>query len=84
MYVSTGHLVYVDQYGTLHAAPFDETRMEVTGNSVPIVEGVHVTVTGSAGFSLANNGRLVYLPATGLGTVLEHSLVWVDRTVKRN
>ena len=77
-YVSTGHLVYAVGDGSVRAAPFDVERLEVTGNPVPILEGVVVKNTGgAANFSIAANGRLVY--ASGAGSGGERSLVWVDR-----
>ena len=77
-YVPTGHLVYADRYGTLNAAPFDDTTLAITGNSIPIVEDVHVKAGGPANFALSNNGHLVYAEATGPKVDLQHSLVWVD------
>src|SRR5262245_20266365 len=38
-YLTSGHLVYV-QDGTLFAAPFDLDRLETSGPSVPVLEGV--------------------------------------------
>jgi serine/threonine-protein kinase len=35
----SGHLIYLHD-GTLFAAPFDLNRLEVTGQPVPVVEGV--------------------------------------------
>ena len=75
-YVSTGHLVYVNADGSVHAAPFDTTRLEVTGNSVPVLEDVRVG-SSRANFSVSNQGRLVYV-AGGSGPLLR-SLVWVSR-----
>ena len=79
-YVSTGHLVYAAEDGSVWAVPFDADRLEVTGNPVPLVEGVAVKGSGAANFSLSDNGRLVYV----LGDVQEvagfsRTLVWVDR-----
>ena len=77
-YASTGHLVYAVEDGSVRAVPFDVERLEVTGNPVPILEGVVVNNTsGAANFSIAANGRLVY--ASGAGLPGERSLVWVDR-----
>ena len=77
-YASSGHLVYAVGDGSVRAAPFDVDRLEVTGNSVPVLEGVVVNSTsGAANFSIAANGRLVY--ASGDGSSGARSLVWVDR-----
>ena len=76
-YAPTGHLVYA-QAGTLLAVPFDLTRLEVSGGSIPLVEGVQDAgnVSGAAHFQFSDLGSLVYVPgATRTG----NSLVWVDR-----
>jgi serine/threonine-protein kinase len=74
-YSPTGHLVYgVD--GTLYAVPFDVARREVTGDPVPILEGVMTGRDGAVEFSLSRTGALVYGrgdPQAG------RSLVWIDR-----
>src|SRR5215475_7982434 len=38
-YVLPGYLIYA-QDGSLMAVPFDQQRLEVTGNPVPVVDGV--------------------------------------------
>ena len=76
-YVSTGHLVYAGQDGSLRAAPFDAASLEVTGNPVPLVDGVMVKSSGAADFGISDDGRLVYaLGAVGSG--FHRALVWVD------
>jgi dipeptidyl aminopeptidase/acylaminoacyl peptidase len=78
-YVETGHLIY-EQAGTgnLMAAPFDLTSLEVTGDPVPVVQGVRGNLPGYVDYAVSDNGTLVYLPG---GTNLDHkhSFVWVDR-----
>jgi serine/threonine-protein kinase len=79
-YVPSGHLVYVRE-GTLFGAPFDATRLEMTGSPAPILEGVISSpYHGSAQFDVARNGLLVYLG----GTLdrFQYSMVWVDRDAK--
>ncbi len=78
-YVSTGHLVYAAEDGSVRAAPFDVETLEVTGNPVPLIEGVAIKNTGAADFSISETGRLVY----ALGAIESRqrlSFVWVDRT----
>ncbi len=59
-YVTTGHLVYADQAGTLWAAAFDLRRGELTGEAIPILEGVRLVQGGRrARFSIADTGTLV-------------------------
>ena len=77
-YVRTGHLVYAAEDGSVRAAPFDATSLEVTGNPVPLVEGIVVKPTGAANFSISDNGRLVYAVGSGIAGV-RASFVWVDR-----
>ena len=76
-YVPTGHLVYMREWD-LMAAPFDLEQLQVTGDPVPIVEGImERSRTGSAQFSFSRSGTLVYIP--GDEGVLNRSLVWVNR-----
>jgi eukaryotic-like serine/threonine-protein kinase len=65
-YLPTGHLLYA-RSGVLFAVPFDIRRLAVTGEPVPIVEGiqrsgVNAFGTGVAQFAYATNGTLAYLP----------------------
>ena len=77
-YVSTGHLVYAAEDGSVRAVPFDVASLQVTGNPVPLVEDVVVKSSGAANFSISDNGRLVYVPGGPRGGN-QRSLVWVDR-----
>jgi serine/threonine-protein kinase len=76
----TGYLLYV-QEGNLFAARFDADRMEMTGEPVPVVEGVsEVEPTGSGQFAVSANGTLVYLPGRNrLGTF---QIDWVNQQGK--
>ena len=78
-YVSTGHLVYAAEDGSLRAVPFDAGALEVTGNPVPLVEGVAVKASGAADFSIADNGRLIYALGAASGGGVEWEFLWVDR-----
>jgi len=74
-YVPTGHLLFV-RSGVLLAAPFDLTRLQVSGDAVPLVENVAVRGSdGEAAYAVSPNGVLAYIPAPPpfLRTV------WVDR-----
>jgi Tol biopolymer transport system component len=64
-----GHLLYVQDGGTLLAQPFDLTKLEVTGDPVPLAENVF---SGSA-----SSGVLAY--ATSARAT---QLTWLDRTGK--
>jgi len=74
-YAPTGHLVYA-QTGTLFAVPFDLDTQTVTGNPVPLVQGVLQTVAGFPQYSFSDTGTLVYV--SGAATV-QRTLVWVAR-----
>jgi serine/threonine-protein kinase len=76
-YLPSGHLVYMHS-GTLFAAPFDLDRMELTGQPVPVVEGVASSVgTGGAQFAVSANGTMVFLP--GRDASSDVPIVWMDR-----
>jgi Tol biopolymer transport system component len=63
-YLSSGHLVYAIG-GVLYAIPFDARRLRTTSAQVPVVEGVSRSrggVTGTAQFSIADTGSLIYIP----------------------
>ena len=61
-YVSTGHVVYAAEDGSLRAVPFDAGTLSVTGSPVPLVASIPVKSTGAADFDISDNGRLVYVP----------------------
>jgi serine/threonine-protein kinase len=76
-YSRTGHLVYA-RGGSLHAAAFDLGKLEVTGQPVPVLNGVMTTPEGGESeFALSENGSLVYAP--GLSGTQNRRVVWVDR-----
>ena len=60
-----GHLVY-HWAGTIMAAAFDPTRLEVVGTPAAVFEGVlgspPDTLTGVAQFTFSNTGSLAYIP----------------------
>ena len=62
-YLPSGHLIYVHR-GTLFAAPMDLSRLELTGQPVPVLEDVNFqTGTGAAGFTFSSSGTLAYVAA---------------------
>ena len=82
-FVPTGHLVYVSA-GTLLAVPFDLSTLEVTGEAVPVVEGVSRGSPGgssgtsfSAHFTFSNTGSLAYVP--GPASAGQQELALFDR-----
>jgi len=78
-YVSSGHLVYAFD-GTLRAVPFDRTRRTVTGNPVPVLDGVITRETsGAAEFAVSQAGTLVYINGSDSPVSGPRILTWVDR-----
>jgi hypothetical protein len=49
-YLSTGHLVYAVEDGTIRAVPFDLRALEVAGSPVPLLEEIVVESSGAATF----------------------------------
>ena len=76
-YVASGHLVFF-RGGTMLAAPFDVEGPRVTGDAVPVLDGVHRSTAGASGaahFSISSNGTLVYRPGLGGSAVGRLTLV---------
>ena len=76
-YAASGHLVF-ERSGSLWAAPFDQERLEIQGDAVPVLEDIQVSGTtrlGVARFDIAANGTLVYVPRGSFGA---SRFVWVD------
>ncbi len=76
---ANGHLLYVRE-NVLVAHPFDERRLELTGDPVPLAQGVQYS-SGffHAAFSVSHNGVLVYRVGGERNGI---SLEWVDRQGK--
>jgi serine/threonine protein kinase/Tol biopolymer transport system component len=78
-YAASGHLLYMSN-GTVFAAPFDLRRLELTGQAVPVIEGVTTNAGfGGAQFSVADNGALVYAPGS-IDSTANNPLVLFDRS----
>jgi Tol biopolymer transport system component len=79
-YLPSGHLLFARREG-LAAVAFDLEKLEVTGAPVVVLEGVYMMPAmygiGLAAYSVADNGRLVYL--AGGTAASQNRLVWVDR-----
>jgi serine/threonine protein kinase/Tol biopolymer transport system component len=70
-----GYVLFVRD-ATLFARPFDEARLEFSGDPVRIVDGIPVTGPGRAPFSVSASGVLAYWPY-GVGTPA--TLRWFER-----
>jgi dipeptidyl aminopeptidase/acylaminoacyl peptidase len=80
-YLPDGHLVYALS-GVVLAVPFDVQSLQVSGGPVPIVEGVRRaagSATGTAQFSVAANGSLVYVPGPVSTAGGDRELALIDR-----
>ena len=76
-YVDTGHVVFF-RGDTLMAVPFDVSELAVTGEPVPLVQGIRYPLGTAPNFALSTNGTLAYVPGTAEPTS-ELAVVWVDR-----
>jgi serine/threonine-protein kinase len=77
IYAPSGHIVYA-RAGKLFAVRFDLERREVTGDPMPVVDDVMMSLnTGAAHFALSRRGDLAYVPGGVEGGNRE--VVWVDR-----
>jgi serine/threonine-protein kinase len=77
-YAPTGHIVYgID--GTLRAVRFDLDSLVVTGDPIPVLEGVVTRDQGDAHFSFSQDGTLVYIPGIGSENPTEEPLGIVGR-----
>ena len=76
-YAASGHLLFGTTDGRLMAVPFDARRAELTGDAVPVAEGLATEPTfGWVTYSESATGTLLY----GTGSVADYELVWVART----
>ena len=72
VYASPGYLLFTRQ-GTLMAQPFDEDRLQLVGEAVPVAEGVQtVQITGRAAFTVSENGVLAYRGGGGTASSDAH------------
>ena len=76
LFSSAGYLLFVRQ-GALFAQPFDEKKLQFTGDAVPVAEQV-LSGAGAVAASVSANGTLTY--RTGQGVLADLQLAWLDRT----
>jgi Tol biopolymer transport system component len=75
-YSPTGHLLFLDENGTMLAAPFDAEELELTGAAVPLIQGLAMANPPRGFHAISKTGTLVYL-AGGLSDNL--TPVWAAR-----
>ncbi len=73
-YAASGHIVFA-RAGTILAAPFDLSRLTVTGPAVTLIEGIRTEEWGAAQFALSPEGTLVYVSGAPAWI---GKLTWVD------
>ncbi len=73
-YAPPGYLLYVRE-DTLVAQPFDADARELTGEAVPIAEGLGMDAVGLAHYSASFDGTLAYRA----GETRTRQLLWIDR-----
>ncbi len=74
-YLPSGHIVYMHDT-TLYAARFDPEQLAITGERLPVVEGVVSSTTGGAQFAVSETGTLVYSHGAAAGGV---TIQWMQR-----
>jgi serine/threonine-protein kinase len=78
-YTTSGHLLFGTADGRLMAGPFDPDRLEITGDALPVVEGVLTSaLRGDVAWSVSANGTLAYWSGQPGGGGFE--FVWVSRS----
>jgi serine/threonine protein kinase/Tol biopolymer transport system component len=77
VYAPPGYLLFLRQ-GTLLAQPFDEKKLELTGEPRPLAEHIATTFTGLMVVSAAGNGTVGYRTSAGENA----RLTWIDRSGK--
>jgi Tol biopolymer transport system component len=79
-YLMSGHIVYA-RGGVLLAAPFDVRRLELSGEAVPVVDGIRRSNVDNATqhFAVSETGTLVYLPGATGTTSSPVAIVMADR-----
>jgi Tol biopolymer transport system component len=74
IFAPPGHLLYIRE-GTLFAQPIDVDRLETAGDPVPVATQMTPSRFLGGGFSVSNNGIIVYRPHSAG----ESRLLWFDR-----
>jgi Tol biopolymer transport system component/predicted Ser/Thr protein kinase len=82
VYAWPGYLLYLREL-TLMAQPFDASKLQTTGDAVPVAEQVGYTAIDlRAYFSPSQNGVLVYNSPFASSTSGNSQLTWFDRSGK--
>ncbi|HEY2018628.1 MAG TPA: protein kinase [Bryobacteraceae bacterium] len=79
-YLPSGHLVYIHQ-NSLFAAPFDLSRLALTGSPVPVLEDASSGSGAGADLAFSQTGLFIYL--TGTHSQSGWPIIWIDSNGKR-
>jgi Tol biopolymer transport system component len=75
---AAGYLLFI-RNGNLMTQKFDDKKLKLAGNPVPVAEQVRGDDRGAAAFSVSSEGMLIF--AGGQATTLD--LAWYDRSGKK-
>ena len=77
-YIPTGHVLHVDDQGTLFAVPFDVTSGEPTGQRFPVEQGIRngYWAGGAASYAVSRTGTAVFVRGSN---AFNNVHKWVDR-----
>jgi eukaryotic-like serine/threonine-protein kinase len=81
-FLPTGHLVYGLGHN-LYAVSFKPSKLALSGDRVPIVEGIYRNGPSAAPqYDISPSGTLIYAQMTAIGHLPKRRLVWVSRDGK--
>ena len=79
LYSPTGHIVFF-RGSALWAVPFDRVSLQVTGNAVSLLEGIHYMPQAGARFAIGGpSGSLAYVPTDRGSRGAGAEFRWYDR-----
>jgi serine/threonine-protein kinase len=78
-YLPTGHLLIARADGSLAAVPFDQDKLETTGEPVPVISGVATDVGYAVDYDVSDVGTLAYVAGEPRDVKETVRPVWVTR-----
>jgi serine/threonine-protein kinase len=81
-YLQDGHLIFSRDSSVL-IAPFDAERLVLTGEPMPLLEGVEHTADQAMHLDVAADGSMVYLPAGDYDAAVRR-IAWFDRSGRQS
>ena len=77
-YLPDGHLIF-SRDNSLWIAPFDAEKLTLTGEPVPLMDGVEHTADQGVHLDVAADGSMAYLPAGDYDAAVRR-IAWIDRS----